>query len=335
MHAPITTFDELLAPTSPDDFFAKIFAKTSFHIKGGPDKFASVMNWDGLNRILRMSVWSAKTLQLISDGQRIPPAAYSLDTVDRNGHQTDQPDPERVTQLLGQGAALLLNEIETLHPGVLAVARCLERTFGAKSCANLYCSWQARQAFDSHFDRHEVFALQVVGSKHWRLYQGRVDNPIEHELFHNVPQAEYDRMKGPVAAEIEMQPGDLLYLPRGQFHDALASSSASIHVTFGVSLPTGLDWLHGIWAAAVRDSTFRADMPLPGDDQAFVAHVDLLMRRLSDLALDPAALVQAKLARADFGIRSGDYDLPNFGDDRPTDNAPARHGRQGAPQPAK
>ena len=329
MRAPITTLDALLAPTLPDEFLTKIFARNSLHIRGNPNKFASVMNWDELNQILRMNIWSAKSFQLVMDTKQVPPPDYCISTVDRNGHQTDQPDPERVIEFLRRGAAILLNEIETLHPGILSVVRCLERAFGAKSSANLYCSWQARQAFDSHFDRHDVFALQVVGAKRWRLYQGRVDNPIEHEIFHNISQADYDRMKGPVATEIDMQPGDLLYLPRGQFHDALATSSESIHVTISVALPTGLDWLRGVWEAAIRDSKFRADMPLPSDEQALVAHIERLTRRLSELALDPAVLAQARAARAGFGIQPGDYDLPNFDDKAATDLGPVRHGSTG------
>ena len=114
----------------------KIFARKSLHIRGNPNKFASLMNWEQLNQILRMNIWSAKSLQLVVDTQRVPPPAYCIVTVDRNGHQTDQPDPERVTQFLRQGAALLLNEIETLHPGILSIVRCLEQTFGAKSSAS-------------------------------------------------------------------------------------------------------------------------------------------------------------------------------------------------------
>ena len=59
---------------------------------------------------------------------------------------------------------------------------------------------------------------------------------------------------------------------------------------------------------------FRTDMPMPGDEQAFVAHIERLTRRFSDLALDPAALDRAKAARAEFGIQPGDYDLPNLAD---------------------
>ena len=37
-----------------------------------------------------------------------------------------------------------------------------------------------------------------------------------------------------------MKPGDILYLPRGQYHDALTGDRASLHVTFGVAPATGL-----------------------------------------------------------------------------------------------
>ncbi len=310
MAGRITTLSKLLAPTRPEDFLANSFGRKVAHIRGTSKKFASVMSWDVLNRILAMDVWSAKSMQLMMDAQRVPLSAYCIRTVNRNGHPTDRPDAARVQQLVQRGASLLLNEIETLHEGVLAVVRCLEQAFGAKGSANLYCSWQARPAFDSHFDRHDVYALQVVGDKRWRIYQGRAENPIEHALFHNVPQAEYDRMKGQVAREVDMRPGDLLYLPRGQFHDALASSAASIHVTFAVSQPTGIDWLLGIWEEAVRDSLFRADLPLPGDEAGLAAHIERLTRRFGELALEPAALQRAKLARDEFGIKRGTFDLP-------------------------
>ncbi len=76
------------------------------------------MNWDGLNQILRMNIWSAKSFQLVMDTEQVPPPDYCISTVDRNGHQTDQPDPERVIEFLRRGAAFLLNEID-MQPGDL------------------------------------------------------------------------------------------------------------------------------------------------------------------------------------------------------------------------
>jgi ribosomal protein L16 Arg81 hydroxylase len=58
-----------------------------------------------------------------------------------------------------------------------------------------------------------------------------------------------------------MRPGDVLYIPRGFYHDALASSSASLHVTFAVLPLTGriiFQMLHDI---AVEDEEFRQYLP--------------------------------------------------------------------------
>ena len=261
MARPITSFQQLLDPMTPERFFEEHHGRRPLHVRGAADKFASVMSWATLNRILGMAVWGSYSMQLMMDRQRVPPAAYCRSTVDRNQQRQMQPDAEQVMALVRRGASLLLNEIETLHPGVLAVVETLEAALGAKSSGNLYCSWKERQAFDSHCDKHDVYALQIIGEKRWNVYRGRADNPIEHPAFKNVSQAENDRMKGAVAEQVLMRPGDLLYLPRGQFHDALASSEASVHVTFSCSEPNGLDWLSMLWELAVGDSRIRADLP--------------------------------------------------------------------------
>ena len=314
MTEPITSLAALLDPVTPERFLAEVFHETPLHVSGSPEKFASVMSWDILNEILTMDVWDGNTLQLVLDRQRVPPAVYSRNTANRNKRQILQPDARKVMDLIRRGASLVLNNIETLHPGYLAVAEAIGERLGARVSANLYCSWQAHQAFDSHYDRHDVFALHVFGEKRWNVYEGRRDNPIEHAAFYNEPQAECDRLKGRVAQEITMRPGDLLYLPRGQFHDALALSGASIHVTFGCTQATGLDWLSHVWERAVGDSRFRAYLPRadsPGGEAALQQHLEMLADQLKAMALDPQGLAAAGTFQRSFGGRRSPYDLPN------------------------
>lgn len=326
MSEQITSFRQLIDPMPPEKFFQDYCHKRPVHIPGQPGKFGSVMSWDDLNAILDMSVWTARSLQLSLDRQRIPPAAYCRNGVDRNQMQVLQPDAEKLLGFLKRGASLLLNEIETLHPGVCSVMETIEAAHGGRGNANLYCSWKQHQAFDSHFDRHEVYALQILGEKRWQIYEGRAENPIEHPAFLNMPQAEYDRMKGRVAQEIVMRPGDLLYLPRGQFHDALASSDASLHVTFSCSEPIGLEWLTKLWELAVRDPLFRADLPpckTSEDEEQFIQHLSRLSERFGKIAGSSEGLQLARQVRNGFTVQRPRFHLPLF--EKPTMFQVLRH----------
>jgi ribosomal protein L16 Arg81 hydroxylase len=310
----IDSFERLLDPITPETFFAEVHHKKALHIAGRPDKFASVMSWDILNEFLAMDVWDGNTLYLVLNRQRVPPAAYSNTMLNRNKRQVLQPDAGKVMDFISRGASLVLNNVETLHPGCLAVTETIGNHLGAKVWANIYCSWNQQQAFDSHYDRHDVFALHIVGEKRWQVYEGCMDNPIEHASFYNVPQAEYDRLKGRIGQEITMRPGDLLYLPRGRFHDALALSGSSVHVSFGCNETTGLDWLGHFLVRAIADSSFRAYLPnaeIPAGEQALRAHLDMLVDRLKTMALNQEGLAAAKTFQREFSVKRKPYDLPN------------------------
>ena len=314
MSAQISSLADLLHPMSPEDFRADYLHKKPLHLPGSPEKFAAVLDWSDINRMLAMDVWTQQTLQLHLDKNRVPPGAYCMNAANRDHQPILRPDADKVQALMAQGATLLLNEVETLAPGVLALVDMLQRDLGAKSSANLYFSRKERKGFDSHCDRHDVFAVQIYGTKRWNIYQGQLDRPIEHAMFQNVPQVEYDRRKGAVEAEVEMNPGDLLYLPRGKFHDALTTGDVSVHLAVSSNEPLGLDWLTQLWNIAVRDPEFRTVLPQPegpAGEQALRAHLKQLYERLGALAFDEQSLRMAKNLRGNYGIKRGRYNLPS------------------------
>jgi len=324
----ITSFAELIAPLGAEEFLNDYHDRRWVHLEGAPERFADLMSWADLNRLLDMRVWTGRTFQMALDRQRVPAEAYCDPGVDRSHQQGLLPNARKVQELLQRGASLVLNEVETLHPRIQDVVAFLEQTLGAKSSANIYVSWQAHQAFDAHYDRHDVFALHVHGEKTWNIYQGRAEHPIEHPAFHNIPQSEYDRMKRGIDQQVTMRPGDLLYLPCGQFHDALAQSGASIHVTFSCSEPNGLDWLNALWQQAVFDPAFRAYMPRArgaGGEVELRAYIETLLNRLGGMALAPEALQRLQAMRQNFGMSQPRYDLPDR--DRPAGRAKERDGR--------
>src|SRR5690606_26155707 len=134
------------------------------------------------------------------------------------------PDPAKVKAWLRRGASMVCNDIDQLTPELRAVASPLETSLNAKGQANLYCSWKAHPAVRTHFDTHEVFAVHVAGRKTWKLYGRSIDDPIAHPYFKSLPQEYHNTHRGPLTQEVTLEPGDLLYLPRGWYHDALATS---------------------------------------------------------------------------------------------------------------
>ena len=313
MTEKICTFAEFLHPITPEEFFAEYHDKKPLHIPGTPDKFASVMSWRTLNDLLNMSsVWSGFSLRLLLDTKPIPAPDYCRPVIDRNNLQSMQPDPVRITALLRQGASLVANELEALSPELRSVADALETALGAKAQANVYCSWRQHRAFNTHFDTHDAYAIHLEGQKVWQIYRTRVDRPIAHPKFKGFDQAHHDRSKGKILMEVTMNPGDLLYLPRGQYHDALASDSSAMQVTFGLTAVYGINFFDLVRELAISDPLFRATVPGPGSgDQDIMDHIKNLTQRWSEISASPKALEKFKRFRQEFRKHRGGFRLPD------------------------
>ncbi len=330
MAQQIETFADILAPVTPDEFFTKYYGKLPLHVPGSPDKFAGIMSWAKLSDILNITtVWlGGKRLQLNRDNVMVPPDEYSLLTPDlTSGTEMLRPDPERVIELLRQGASMVCNDIDSLNPDLIATATALEHALEAKVQANLYCSWQAQQAFGSHIDTHDVYAVHVEGEKTWRLYEGTMELPVERPEFLSFGQDHHDKARGRVAQEVTLKPGDLLYLPRGTYHDALALSAGCVHIAFGATAVTGLDYVSALFERVVHDPQFRANMPLlerPGGETAFADHLKRLADRLGGIATGDDMIGRFMAFQRHYRFNRGGFDLPHdVLDDAPANDAQA------------
>lgn len=318
----IHSFADIIAPVTEKEFFATYHDRQFLHIPApDPDKFADVMSWDIFTNMLNMtSVWSSASLGVYLDTKVIPPEQYCRLAVDRNNQQSLQPDAEKVKGWLRLGASLVANDVDTLWPGTAAAADALEQRLGAKSQSNLYCSWNQHRAFDTHFDTHEVFALHCAGEKVWRIFEGRLDRPIANDVFKNLGPEYHEKHRGAVAAEVTLRPGDLLYIPRGQYHDALASSDGTIHLTFGLTHIIGVDVLTMLFEQAISDPLFRTNIPLPeagfGGQRRWLEEI---AGRLSEIAGSDTLTQTIAAYRKSFNYPRGGFDLPADALDRKAD----------------
>ena len=315
MLEPPFSFDAIMAPLGAERFFAEYEGKQPLHLKGAADKFAAVMTWARLNDLLgQATIWSHNTLKLLLDKEPIPAARYCTTEIDRNGGQVLRPDSNKVKDYLKRGATLVANDIDHLSPGLTAFADAMERALGGKVQGNLYLSSRGRPGFGAHFDTHDVYAVHVEGTKTWHIYEGRAHDPIAHPLFKTLSREHHEQAKGAKVMDVHMEPGDLLYLPRGQYHDALADEGGTVHIAFGVTYPIGFDVMTLLFDRVAAEPEFRANLPRPDGPAAgaLAAHLAALGERIQSILAEPGTAAQIAALQRGFRYARHAYDLPGL-----------------------
>ncbi|HET6467007.1 MAG TPA: cupin domain-containing protein [Geminicoccaceae bacterium] len=312
MTAMLRTFDEIMAPLGAERFRAEYLGRQPLHLEGSADKWRSVMNWEILNRLLGMaSIWSTTSLPLVLDKEPVQPGAYAAPAAGRDGGQVLRPDPAKVQAWLKRGATLVANDLDQLTPELRSFAGAMEAALGGKVQANLYLSSKRKQGFRVHFDTHDVFAVHVEGEKTWFVFEGRAQDPIAHPMFEGLSQEHHERAKGTLWKEVRMRPGDLLYLPRGQYHYALADEGATVHIAFGMTYPIGIDVVSWLFQRLVAEPLCRANLP-QGDSEALRERLRALSGRLGEILAEPQALADIQAFQAGFRYPRAEYRLPDL-----------------------
>jgi ribosomal protein L16 Arg81 hydroxylase len=308
------TLAELLAPVTPEQFFAEYQDRKPLHIRGGAAKFAQVLSWRQINRLLDMThIWSSQSLQVVLDGAPVPAEQYCGRATSRDNTPLLQPEAARVRDWVKRGASLVMNDVDSLTPGLASVSAALEEAGLGKAQANVYVSWQSHKAFPAHYDTHEVWAVQVEGEKSWNIWDGRAEWPIPHPAFRAQGQAHHEQAKGRLREKVLLKTGDLLYLPRGWYHDALAEAPASVHVAYGVHAPLGMDLLTILMDRAMGDAEFRKALPRQDGSAAarfaLTSRAGQLGQRLAEMCREPKVMAVLEQFVADYRFRRGGNDL--------------------------
>jgi hypothetical protein len=218
-------------------------------------------------------------------------------------------DPVRLRAYLDAGCPLVWNRARGVAPAVDALTALLAETLGAHVWPNIYATGTAGTPFDMHFDTHEVLAIQCEGEKEWSISAVRENRPLDAAELEAAVSAALRLRRDEAAARIgstfAVKPGDLVYIPRGQFHNARTMGGRSLHVTFGIQLPSGFDLARQIVLDLLGEPLLREFVPPRASDDSSVrtaALLDEVAARLraaftTETLLEKSAEVRAFWAR--------------------------------------
>lgn len=255
------------------EFRDRIYGK-SWHLQPGqPDSFSELLTWQVLNRLLENQRLDPPRVRLASQGRDIPLEQYGEETKDRHGRRSVHVSASALQSELRAGATLIIDAIDQMHPPIRTLAENFEAAFGNRVQVNAYASWTETRGFDLHWDDHDVFIVQVLGSKSWRLFGMSRRFPLHRDIDPNETPPKEPEWNG------LLNPGDLLYIPRGFWHDARAVEGPSLHLTLGINKPSGVDLLRWLSDELRSVEIFREDLP-QADNMA--SHGAALLRCLEE-----------------------------------------------------
>lgn len=154
-----------------------------------------------------------------------PTAPRFMSSVGYNGYM----DKEKVRSLMQEGGTFFLEAMEHWHEPTRELVSSLSREFHRAIATFFFVTPAGNQGAALHRDSPHVFMIQVSGSKEWHVYDGPKDGDWPDLVSPEESPAH--------VLEGVLQPGDVLYVPRGFAHKGVAQSSTSSHLTVVVMEP--------------------------------------------------------------------------------------------------
>lgn len=277
------SLDWLIHPASKETFFEEYFEKQPLVVKRNQeDYFKELLSLDEIDRVITTLDRSSDEIILKNASKEISTDDYTVDGAI---------DVAKLYQLFGEGSTITLAFLDTVLPDLARFCRSLESEFTCPLQANIYLTPPGAQGAKVHYDTHDVFVLQVAGSKKWTIYGTPVELPLPGQDFdstiHDV---------GKPTMEFELEAGDVAYIPRGVGHDARSTDTVSLHITAGILRFTWTDLLlEFVASASLNDAALRRSLP-PGfartgfDREQARAKIQELLRRVSERGDFDAAL---------------------------------------------
>ncbi|MFE4869487.1 JmjC domain-containing protein [Streptomyces sp. NPDC056682] len=190
-------------------------------------------------------------------GEEVHPAVYYTDVVSPRGQSIPTVNMRSLGRLLGEGATLILDQLNIFDPTMEVACRALQWWSRERVQVNAYLTANDAAGFPLHWDDHDVVIVQLAGEKEWEVRGTSRAVPLYRDADPNTTPS------GETVWSGVMRTGDIMHIPRGHWHQATRTGSGlgkSLHVTFGITQRTGASWLAWLADWCRERETFRHDL---------------------------------------------------------------------------
>lgn len=274
----------VLAPVPLQEFVDRYWGRRHLLVRrDDPDHYDSLFSYADVDRYLALAAKGAA-------GGRVSIGRAGQIAKTARAHEVAARDLYRAVQ---DGHTVMLDSIDRYWLPAADLAAELGEAFSARVKVNVYMTPPGFQGAPIHPDIQDVFVLQMEGAKEWYIYDEVAYEPVEsleHIHFLDHPPLAYPE-EPPLAERTLLEKGDLLYLPRGVVHRAVApATTPSLHLTVCVNTFYWVDLLKAAVEAHSADHPELGRSLAPGFDRDAAARdsmrgtFEALLRQLAEQA---------------------------------------------------
>ena len=274
-----------------EPFLAHHWSRAPLHRSGAaPDSYADLLSLEGVDHLIS-TFPRQPAFRLVRDGRPLDPSSYTRPARLGGKAISDVGDTARIYEEFHAGATIVLQGLHRYWPPITGFCRDLELTLTHPAQANAYVTPPSSRGLSVHHDTHDVFVLQLSGSKEWAVHGPVVELPLPSQRW-----SSHMGDPGEPVLSVELEPGDCLYIPRGFPHSARSRQEVTAHLTVGVLTYTWYDVVRDVVTGVADDVELRRSLPVgfAHDEDALATEVTIQVERLREWLekVDPAVVAK-------------------------------------------
>lgn len=234
----------------------------------------NVISWQDINNIYNRADCTKNNFKLMS-GHAVPKHEY-VEAFRNVGLTEYRMITSVLYDYLRNGATLVYNRI-THEPLIDEISQQIANFANAQTITSGYLALtSSKSSYKCHWDTRDVFAVQLLGRKRWILKKPNFELPLYMQQNKDMDIEEPEE----VYMDVILEAGDILYVPRGWWHNPLPIGEETFHLAVGTFAPTGFDYMQWLMGAVPLEldcrrnlHDFQKDLPALENMAEYIASI--------------------------------------------------------------
>jgi len=244
-----STLADLVSPLAEPEFLELLRRRELVYRPGANgNRYAPLLGWPALRRMIEVGNYPNKRpddIRVTKESGIIPASRWMTE---------GKVDAAKLEAFLANGFSVVVLHLDEHVPALAAVCdEIRSRTLEGSFVGAVVTSGTGAGAFPVHYDPEDLVILQVEGTKRWQIFGPPVSNPVRNMPKQSPPETE------PFFDEV-LEPGDLLFVPGGNWHRCESGLSTSVHLGIFFLPPTSWHAANQILRAFLSEELFRTPL---------------------------------------------------------------------------